>query len=197
MRRFIARRGLPTLLWSDNDTNFVGASRELKEFAQFFNQQQVQGKISDFCTSQMIQWKFIPERSPNFGGLWEAAVKGFKTHFKKVVGSTKLTFEEATTVLTQVEACMNSRPLVPLPFDDDGVEVLTPGHFLIGRALSSIPDGSFSYRSLSLLKRWHLVQALVRHFWKRWQFEYASTQNGTIQREICKLETLLQFTKIT
>ncbi len=73
----------------------------------------------------MIQWKFIPERSPNFGGLWEAAVKRFKTHFKKVVGSTKLTFEEATTVLTQVKAY--SRPLVPLPFDDDGVEALTPG----------------------------------------------------------------------
>ena len=64
------------------------------------------------------------------------AVKIFKTHFRRVVGDTKLTFKEATSVLTQVEACMNSCPLVPLPFDDDGVEALTPGHFFIGRALS-------------------------------------------------------------
>ena len=175
LRRFVARRGLPTLLWSDNATNFVGAARELRELAQFLELAKTQGEISDFCSAKAIHWKFIPERSPNFGGLWEAAVRSFKTHFRRVVGDTKLTFEEATTVLTQIEACMNSRPLVPLPFDDDGVEALTPGHFLIGRALSSLPDDSFSYQSLSLLKRWHLVQAFVRHFWKRWHTEYLAS----------------------
>ena len=56
-------------------------------------------------------------------------MKSFKRHFRRVVGDTKLTFEEATTILSQIEACLNSRPLVPLPFDDDGVEPLTPGHF--------------------------------------------------------------------
>ena len=64
---------------------------------------------------------------------------------------------------------------MPLPFDDDGIEALTPGHFLIGRALSSLPDPSFSYKSMSLLKRWHLCQALVRHFWKRWHLEYLTS----------------------
>ena len=59
------------------------------------------------------------------------------------------------------EVCLNSRPLVSLPCDDDGVEALTPGHFLIGRPMKALPDPSFSYRSLSLLRRWHLCQALV------------------------------------
>jgi hypothetical protein len=88
------------------------------------------------------------------------------------VSNVKLTFEELTTLLTQIEACLNSRPLVPLPCDEDGVEALTPGHFLIGRPLEALPDPAFTYRSLTLLRRWHLCQALVRHFWQRWSTEY-------------------------
>ena len=91
------------------------------------------------------------------------------------MGPVKLTFEEMTTVLTQIEACLNSRPLSPMPFDDDGDEALTPGHFLIGRPLSSLPDPSFTYRPVSLLRRWHLCQSLVRHFGKRWHAEYLTT----------------------
>ena len=94
-------------------------------------------------------------------------------HFKRVVENTKLTFEE--TVFTQIESCLNSRPLISLSGqDDDGIEVLTPGHFLIGQSMESIPDPSFSYHSLTLLKRWHLCQAIVRHFWIRWSKEYLS-----------------------
>ena len=83
----------------------------------------------------------------------------------------KFTFEELTTL----EAVLNSRPLVPLPSDYDGIEALTPGHFLIGRPLESIPDPLSSYGSLSILRRWHLVQALVHHFWKRLSTEYLVT----------------------
>jgi hypothetical protein len=62
--------------------------------------------ISEFCAMQSITWKFIPERTPHFGGLWEAAVKAMKTYLKRVIYKTKLTFEEFATVLTQVEACL-------------------------------------------------------------------------------------------
>ena len=94
-----------------------------------------------------------------------------KTYLRCVIGSVKLTFEEFTTVLAQVESCLNSRLLISLPIDDDGKGALTPGHFLIGRPLEALPDPSFSYRSLILLRRWHLCQALVRHFWQRWLSE--------------------------
>ena len=172
LRRFIARCGKPRLIMSDHGTNFVSAHRELQEMYDFLSEQSVVGEISDFCSTQNIQWKFIPERAPHFGGLWEAAVKSMKFHFKRVIGDTKLDFEELTTVLTQIESCLNSRPLTSLPTHDDGIEALTPGHFLIGQSLESIPDSSFSYRSFSLLKRWDLCQSIVHHFWKRWSNEY-------------------------
>ena len=175
LRRFISRRGKPSLIWSDNGTNFVGASRELQELADFLERQKTQQEISRFCSNQHIKWKFIPERAPHFGGLWEAAVKSMKICLRRTVSSHKLTFEEFTTILTQIESCLNSRPLVPLQYDEDGIEALTPGHFLIGKPPESIPDPAFSYRTLSLLRRWHLCQALVRHFWQRWSTEYISS----------------------
>ena len=63
-----------------------------------------------------------------------------KTHLRKVLGDTKLTYEELATLLGQIESCLNSRPLVPLNNDEDGIEALTLGHFIIGRPLAAIPD---------------------------------------------------------
>ena len=80
------------------------------------------------------------------------------------------------TVLTQIEAYLDSHPLVPVNNpDDDGIEVLTPGNFPIGQPLIALPDPAMSYQSVSLLKRWHLCQTLVRHFWRRGSLEYLST----------------------
>ena len=178
LRRFIARRGRPKLIWSDNGKNFVGANRELCEIYQFLSQQKNKGLIPQFCAINNIEWRFIPEQSPHFGGLWEAAVKSAKAHLRKVLGTTKLTFEELMTVLTQVAACLNSRPLVPINSpDDDGIEPLTPGHFLIGRPLCALSDRQISNHSISLLCRWSLCQNLLNHFWERWSTEYISTLN--------------------
>ena len=97
-----------------------------------------------------------------------------KTHLRKIVGDVKLNFEELATVLTQVEACLNSRPMAPLPDSDDGFEALTPGHFLVGQPLEALPDSALSHRPLPLLRRWHLCQTLVRRFWQRWVSDYLS-----------------------
>ena len=176
LRRFIARRGKPILIWSDHGTNFVGATRQLKEFYEFLQQPKTNESISNFCASQRIKWEFIPERAPHFGGLWEAAVKSIKKHLFCIVGTVTLTFEEMTTVLTQIEACLNSRPLTSLPCDDDGVlQALTPGHFLLGRPLEALPNPDIDTQPLTVLKRWHLCQGLVKHFWKRWSNEYLHT----------------------
>ena len=171
LRRFMSRRGKPAVLWSDHGKNFVGACREITELIEFLNSMKTQKSVSEFCTAQNVEWQFIPPHAPHFGGLWEAAVKSFKTHLRKVVGNVKLSFEEMYTVLTQIEACLNSRPIAP-GSGDSGVQILTLGHFLVGRPLEALPDPSQSFQRLPLLKRWYLCQALVRHFWQRWSAEY-------------------------
>ena len=152
-------------MWSDNGSNFVGAARTLKNLFQFLQGQMTQRTISEFCSSQSIRWKFIPAHAPHFGGLWEAAVKSIKTLLKKIAGDAKLNFEELTTVLTQIEASLNSQPLATLPDPSDDMEVLTPGHFLIGSPLEALPECSNSYQPLKLFQRWCLCQVLVHHFW--------------------------------
>ena len=105
LRRFIARCGRSQLLWSDHGSNFVGAKSDLKGLMKFLNTQMAQKDISDFCTTQHIEWKFIPEKVPHFGGLWESVVRSMKYHLKRVMSDVKLNFEECSTVLTQIEAC--------------------------------------------------------------------------------------------
>ena len=54
-----------------------------------------------------------------FGGLWEATVRSMKTHLSRIMGEIKFTFEEFSTVLAQIEACLNSQPLTPIPNEGD------------------------------------------------------------------------------
>ena len=73
------------------------------------------------------------------------------------------------------EAVQTATRRDPVLSNDDGVEALTPGHFLIGRPIESLPNGALSYRSISLLRRWHLCQNIVHQFWTRWSTEYLTT----------------------
>ena len=92
LQRFIYRCGLPSLMWRDHGTNFVGAAREIKNLYQFLRDSSTKDAITKFLTTKNTNWTFIPQNAPHFGGLWEAAVKSMKTHLRKVVGSVKLTF---------------------------------------------------------------------------------------------------------
>ena len=106
-------------------------------------------------------------------------MKRTKYHLKHVVGEAKLTFKELYTLLTRVEACLNSRPLTPLQSVEDTIEVLTPGHFLIGQPLEALSNHQNVNKPISLLSHWHLVQSLVQYFWKRWSEEYLTSLRKT------------------
>ena len=103
LRRFIARRGQ---ILSDNATKFVGARRDLNAFDE--------GVRAGVQSYGSLEWLFIPPRSPNFGVLWEAAVKSMKHHLRSVMGNCILDYEEMTTILCQMKQVLNNRPLMAL-----------------------------------------------------------------------------------
>ncbi|XP_058816782.1 uncharacterized protein LOC131680077 [Topomyia yanbarensis] len=130
-RRFIARREMPDEIYSDNGKKFQGAKNKISEMYDMINNQRNKEIITDECSHRGIVWRFIPPKAPNFGGLWEAAVKTAKSSLLKTIGGTQLSFEDFAIVLTQIEENMNSRPLTPLSEDPTELDVLTPGHFHI------------------------------------------------------------------
>ena len=173
VRRFVPRRGLPNVVYSDNGTNSVGAKCELDELQKVSSSSETQNELATYAANRNSQWLTIQPRAPHFGGLWEAAIKSAKHHLRRIVGTTALTFEELTTGFTQIEAMLNSRPLQPLSEDVNDLTALTPGHFLIGAPLNSVSDIGNSMKDS---KRWQLIQQMSRHFWDRWKKEYLSTQ---------------------
>ena len=128
LRSFIARRGKPRTIYSDNGTNFQGASNELNEIYNMLHTSSQMTRIPDYLTSEGCDWKFIPPHAPHFGGLWEAAVKSKKYHLRRTLGSHIATFEELSTLLAEIEACPNSRSLYTLS-DPFNPTYLSPGHF--------------------------------------------------------------------
>ncbi|GFV97774.1 integrase catalytic domain-containing protein [Trichonephila clavipes] len=129
-------------------------------------------RIQLFSAEEGIEWNFIPPASPHFGGLWEANIKSMKRILLKVAKSTIMNFEELTTLMAQIEAVLNSRPLSPLSSDPNDLNPLTPGHFLTNCAISSFPEPYTASDSLSYHSRWKLVQSLRDKFWNRWSTEY-------------------------
>lgn len=172
-RRMVGRRGAVAHLFSDNGTNFVGANKIIQAENRAFKKE-YNDEVAIELTRMGTEWHFIPPSAPHFGGLWEAGVKSIKHHFKRVIGDVKLTYEEMSTVLCQIEACLNSRPLYPISEDPGDLRVLTPGHFLIGESPTLPMETDYHLRPMNGLKRWQLCSKLQQDFWRVWKDEYLS-----------------------
>ena len=171
LRRFISRRGRCSQILSDCGTAFVGAAKELRDLLRAATSSQA----LDAVASEGIEWIFNPPSAPHFGEIWEAAVKSVKHHLRRVISEHKLTYEEMSTLLTEIEACLNSRPLQPLSDDPDDISVLTPGHFLIGEALTALLEPNLEVLPENRLSRWQLLQKMQQHFWRLWARDYLNT----------------------
>ena len=176
-RRFIARRGFCVTIYSDNGANFVGANNELRELRNLLQSDDHKVKVQSFLADRRIEWHFIPPNSPHFGGLWEAAVKSFKRNFRRVAGNELLTFENLNTLIIEIESIFDSRPLTPISSDPNDLLVLTPGHFLIGDALTSFRERDFRDTPSNRLSSWQHIQRVKQHFWRRWHREYLNERN--------------------
>ncbi|XP_045488936.1 uncharacterized protein LOC123690116 [Pieris rapae] len=170
LSRFVSRRGLPNLIRSDCGTNFKGSERYLGEVYKFLTENQL--PIESSLSRRGIKWKFSPAGYPSWGGIFEAVVKVAKTHIRRIIGESVLTYEELATVFCNIESVLNSRPLCPISSDPNDLEALTPGHFLIGAPLNALPEYPFVDTPINRLSRFQLLQQLSQSFWKRFNIEY-------------------------
>lgn len=170
-KRFVARRGHCTKILSDNATNFRAADKELRTM---FREASDSFKETATLLAELgTAWSFIPPSAPHFGGLWEAGVKSVKFHLRRVVGEQVLSYEELLTLTSQIEACLNSRPLYPLSDNPTDYTALTPGHLLIGEPLINIPERLYRERvDTHPLARWQHISVMRDRFWDRWSKEY-------------------------
>lgn len=167
-RRLVARRGRVSRIMSDNGTTFVGAARELAEIYKIWRKVATSDELADLSTT----WSFITPLAPHQGGLWEAAVKSAKHHLRRVIGPHILTFEEMTTLLCDIEACLNSRPLCATSDEAGDVIVLTPAHLLIGQQIVAPPAKNLLRAPANYVNRWKFLQRSQQSFWAEWQREY-------------------------
>ncbi|VEN50686.1 unnamed protein product [Callosobruchus maculatus] len=171
-RRFISRRGIPSEVYTDNGSTFVGAHNQLKELGHFLHKKQ--DSIVDSVSELNIKWHFIPPYTPNHGGLWEAAVKSTKFHLKRVLINNNVTYEEFSTLVVQIEGILNSRPLVALSNDPNDLSSITPAHFLIGRPITALPDNDLNPIPMYRLTRLRHVQKLYQQVWHQFSTRYLS-----------------------
>lgn len=174
LRRFIARRGTVKMIRSDNGTNFVGAEAELREAIKEMDHERIKDKLR----KTEVEWVFNPPAASNFGGVWERQIRTTRKVLSGLLTEhgQRLDDESLRTLMCEVEAVVNSRPLTFISSDPDDLEPLTPNHLLTNKPTVVLPPpGNFQREDVYMKRRWRRVQYLTNLFWSRWKTEYLTT----------------------
>ena len=170
LRRFLARRGQVRVIRSDRGTNFVGANNELA--AEWEQLTKSDGVIHETLLQRKIGWIFnVPEASTH-GGVWERVIRTIRKVLNALMTEQVFTEETLTTLLCEVEAIVNSRPLTYVSGDKGDPQQLTPNHLLLAGGLLSVPVGVFRAEDLYAKRWWRQAQYMADVFWSRWRKEY-------------------------
>jgi len=168
-RRFTSRRGVPLTILSDNAKTFKSASAEVKRIVRC-------KEVHTYMVNNQIQWKFIVEKAPWWGGFWERMVGITKRCLKKTIGRSQITFEELRTIVVEIEGTLNNRPLTYMYDDVEGVSrPLTPAHLIYGRQIVRGPSErqlELANVNQSLTRRAKHQFKLLKDFTRHWQREY-------------------------
>ena len=166
LSRFIARRGKPSVIFSDNGTNLVGAEKELRLMLKSLDQERIDSTLAPLH----IKWKFLPPHASHMAGAWERLIQSTKRVLVALIKQQTLTDEVLLTLIAEAERIMNSRPLV---VGDFGSSPLTPAHLLQCRNdSSSLPQGVFDKKDTYARRWWRQAQYMANVFWRRWTNEY-------------------------
>ena len=173
--RFIARRGKPIKMISDNGTNFVGADREFKEYVAAWNKE----RVEEHLFQQGIRWKFNPPAAPHFEGVWERLVRSCKKAMYAVLGNQSSVTEDVLSItMCLVEQTLNARPLTPVSSDVNYFESITPNHLLLGNKNVCLPYLPCEEEFVDHRKLFRQTQAYADLIWDMFRKEYLPTLNS-------------------
>ncbi|UYV80029.1 hypothetical protein LAZ67_18001468 [Cordylochernes scorpioides] len=182
-RRFIARRGRPLIVYSDNGTNFKGMANALKKI-DF-------SRLKCDPTLKNITWKFIPPGAPWWGGWWERLIGMMKQLLFRILGQTSLGYEELSTVKCDVESLMNTRPLTYLTEESEDLAPLTPSLFLHEVREVGVPDLDL-IDNQTLSRKYQYIKRVREDLRERFRIEYF----GFLRQETRRLKTTIPFKTI-
>ncbi|UYV65068.1 hypothetical protein LAZ67_3003034, partial [Cordylochernes scorpioides] len=177
-RRFIARRGRPLIVYSDNGTNFKGIANALKKI-DF-------SRLKCDPTLKNITWKFIPPGAPWWGGWWERLIGMMKQLLFRILGQTSLGYEELSTVMCDVESLMNTRPLTYLTEESEDLAPLTPSLFLHEVREVGVPDLDL-IDNQTLSRKYQYIKRVREDLRERFRIEYF----GFLRQETRRLKTTI------
>jgi len=130
------------------------------------------GKIDQYCSQRNIEWNFNPPTASHMGGARERMIRSIRKFLQSLFESQTLNDEGCLTLMVEVEAIINSQPLVPISFTDTSQEPLTPNHLLLLQGNPNLPPGLFSSEDCYSRRRWAQIQFLANKFWRRWMDEF-------------------------
>jgi len=170
LRRFLARRGHVKRIRTDRGTNFVGASKELLKELECLTKSE--SAIHEAMLRKNVEWVFNPPTASHHGGTWERMIRSIRKILDALLLQQVLTDEVLQTLLCEIEAILNSRPLTYVSSDHRDPEPLTPNHLLLLGGSVPVPRGVFKDDDLYAKRRWRQTQYLADLFWSRWRKEY-------------------------
>ncbi|KAK7944873.1 hypothetical protein WMY93_000601 [Mugilogobius chulae] len=166
-RRFIARRGRPAEVYSDQGTNFKGGERELREAFT-----EMSPELQEQLAKQQITFRFNPPAAPHFGGVWEREIRSIKTALYTTIASQSVKEEVLQIVLVEIESILNAKPLGYVSSDISDVDPVTPNYLLMGRPDSSLPQVVYPDSEMRGRRSWRHSQVLADHFWSAFIRDY-------------------------
>lgn len=171
IRRFMSRRGPVKKITSDNGTNLVGANNELKQALSELNKIDLQ----KFHSNHEIKWSFNTPAASHQGGVWERQIRTIRKILQALLNEQHMRScqndEQLRTLMCEIEAVINSRPLTQSSDDPNDLGVITPNDLLLMKPVNG-PPGQFNPKDVYARRKWRQVQYIADTFWKRWVREY-------------------------